>query len=92
VMYLGIRFSSLPPRRVIQMRGGERGLEGVMPRRSEFGDVLPSSLEGLAFRRVLMKLVAGFDPSVSFPWARERVGVCTWGECLRDGQFRDLEA
>ncbi len=89
MMYLGIRLTFLPPWRGIQMRGGERGLVGVMPRRSEFGDMLPSSLKGPAFCRVLMKLVARFDPSVSFPWVNERVGIRTWGECLRDGQSRE---
>jgi len=91
-MYLEIRLTFLSPWHGIQMRGEERGFVGVMPKQSEFKDVLPSSFKGPTFCRVLMKLVAGFDPSVSFPWASERVGIRTWGECLRDGQSRDPEA
>jgi hypothetical protein len=56
VMYLGMHLTSFPPRHGIRMRGGERGLVGVLPRRGKFKDVLPPSLEGLAFRQVLLKV------------------------------------
>ncbi len=91
VMYLGVCLTFLPPWRGTQMQGGGRGLVGVLLRQGKFRDVLPSSLERPAFRRIFVKLVAGFDPSVFFPWASERVGIRIWGECLKDGQSQDLE-